>query len=272
MNENQRAALIAGSLLLVLAGGAYYLLAPKPAEENAVADAASIPAALPATPPVDATPVEPLPDHYPVPAATTDAAPLPTLGDSDAPFAAALSELAGTQITSLLAPEQLIRRWVTTIDNLPRERVGMNDRAFRRVPDAFLVKNRDGSLTTSPGNEARYVRLVTLLNTAGAERSAKLYLQFYPLFDKAYRELGYPNRHFNDRLVQVIDHLLAAPYMEGPVELVQPKVFYQFADPKLEALSAGQKMLLRMGKVNATQVKGWLKAFRAQITGTAAPQ
>ena len=33
----------------------------------------------------------------------------------------------------------------------------------------------------------------------------------------------------------------------GPVKLVQPSVVHKFADPKLESLSAGQKLLIRMG-------------------------
>ncbi|HQU43635.1 MAG TPA: DUF3014 domain-containing protein, partial [Pirellulales bacterium] len=43
-------------------------------------------------------------------------------------------------------------------------------------------------------------------------------------------------KYFNDRLVSVIDHLLAAPEPAGPVALVQPKIIYKFADPQLESL------------------------------------
>ena len=51
----------------------------------------------------------------------------------------------------------------------------------------------------------------------------------------------------------MIDHLLATPEIEGPIRLVQPKVLYEFADPELEARSAGQKLLLRMGAANAAR-------------------
>jgi hypothetical protein len=44
---------------------------------------------------------------------------------------------------------------------------------------------------------------------------------------------------FNDRLIEIMDHLLAAPEIEGPIELVQPKVLYRFADPELEKRSWG---------------------------------
>jgi hypothetical protein len=63
----------------------------------------------------------------------------------------------------------------------------------------------------------------------------------------------------------VIDHLLAAPEPQGPIELVQPKVFYQFADPKLEDLSAGQKLMVRMGPANERSLKAKLRDFRTEL-------
>jgi hypothetical protein len=96
------------------------------------------------------------------------------------------------------------------------------------------------------------------------------YFHFYPLFQSAYQSLGYPNGYFNDRLVQVIDSLLATPNPSGPIELTRPNVLYTFADPSLEALPAGQKLLLRMGPDNAAVVKGKLKELRALVTAPAA--
>ena len=92
------------------------------------------------------------------------------------------------------------------------------------------------------------------------------YLRFYPLFQKAYERLGYPNAYFNDRLIEVIDHLLATPEPEGPIVLVRPNVLFEFADPDLEALSSGQKLMLRMGPDNAATLKRLLVKFRQKLT------
>jgi hypothetical protein len=43
---------------------------------------------------------------------------------------------------------------------------------------------------------------------------------------------------------------------------------YKFADPGLESMSAGQKLLLRMGPDNAARVKAKLKAVRDLITAS----
>lgn len=105
------------------------------------------------------------------------------------------------------------------------------------------------------------------MQSADPKQVVAAYVRLYPLFQQAYRELGYPAGYFNDRLVEVIDHLLAAPEVSGPIRLVQPRVLYQFEDPKLEALSAGEKLLIRMGSENAAKVKGTLRAIRQALTG-----
>jgi hypothetical protein len=46
---------------------------------------------------------------------------------------------------------------------------------------------------------------------------------------------------------------------------VQPKVVWEYADPRLEALPAGQKVLLRMGPENADRVKARLAAIRRLV-------
>jgi len=91
------------------------------------------------------------------------------------------------------------------------------------------------------------------------------YVRAYPLFQAAYEELGYPGKYFNDRLMEAIDDLLDAPEPAAPPELLRPRVLYEFADPDLETRSAGQKMLLRMGRDNAARVKGKLREIRREL-------
>jgi len=269
MSEKRRIASIALVILTVLGAGLYYWLKPGMQAETVLPDDPTPvdSAASPPAGPLD----DAVPDHYPLPATNAEQ-PLPGLADSDAPFGSALAALISSeQLASLLVSEQLIRKLVVTTDNLPRSRLSMNSRAIRRLPGEFMVHKRDGNITLNPDNETRYLPLLTLLRTIGVAPLAQLYLRFYPLFDEAYRELGYPDRHFNDRLVQVIDHLLASPVVDSPIALVQPSVFYEFADTGLEARSAGQKMMIRMGAANQVSAKQLLKDFRAEVTGNSAP-
>jgi hypothetical protein len=96
-------------------------------------------------------------------------------------------------------------------------------------------------------------------------------VRFYPLFQQAYHDLGYPSGYFNDRLIDVIDNLLATPQTAAPASLVQPHVLYEFANPDLESLSAGQKIMLRMGSENASHVRTKLRELRRMLTGVVSP-
>lgn len=65
--------------------------------------------------------------------------------------------------------------------------------------------------------------------------------------------------------MQVLDLLIATREQPGQLAVVQPKVFYEYADPALEALPSGQKILLRMGPDNAARTKAKLKEIRALV-------
>ncbi len=109
---------------------------------------------------------------------------------------------------------------------------------------------------------------MAVISKLDMQQLAAVYFRFYPLFQQSYQNLGYPTGYFNDRLVQVIDVLLATPQPLGPIELVRPNVMYTYADPALEARPAGQKLLLRMGPENAALIKTKLTELRAIITAT----
>jgi len=154
-----------------------------------------------------------------------------------------------------------------TVDNLSGKRIPQQYLPIKRPGSRFKVLDENGEITIlDPQNYSRYNPYIDLLDTLDSEDIAALYVHFYPLFQEAYEELGYPGRFFNDRMIAAIDDLLATPRVDEPVSLIQPNVFYHFADPDLEALSAGQKLLLRMGPRNASRVKHKLQEIRLLIS------
>lgn len=199
--------------------------------------------------------------------------PLPQLDESDAAARKQLEQLVGPQpLDQLFYSEALIRNIVVTIDNLPRRKFARRLAPVKPAPGPFMVESAQGGLAMDPNNAARYTPHVRLAELIDAKKLVGLYVAYYPLFQQAYVELGYPNGYFNDRLVEVIDNLLAAPEAQGPIKLVQPKVLYEYADPGLESLSAGQKILVRVGPENAARLKAKLREIRREITGQMPPQ
>jgi Protein of unknown function (DUF3014) len=227
---------------------------------------ATPPARLPvAAQPAPPEPAQP-PIEHPAPNSSFLAGPLPSLGDSDPAVRDALAQAAGNDAMQYLVPDSIIRRVVVTVDNLPRSKIPVEKRPTVSVPGSFLASGDELHATLDPKNYARYSPMVSVVRKLDMHRVADVYLHFYPLFQSAYQDLGYPNGYFNDRLVQVIDLLLATPQPGGPIELTRPNVMYTFADPTLEARPAGQKLLLRMGSNNAAVIKAKLTELRAIIT------
>jgi hypothetical protein len=258
MNENIK--WFAGAVVVVgLSIGAFLFLGRKP---KPVPVEAPAPALADAPPPAESQ--EPAVRH-PVPD-TERAQPLPPLASSDEPLLGAFSDLLGQEsVAKFVVTQELVRHIVVTIDNLANEKVAERLRPLRPTPGRFEVGGTEDAPLLEASNYERYKPLVQLIRTTDSRRLIESYRHYYPLFQEAYESLGHPPEYFNDRLVEVIDVMLAAPEVPGPVALAQPGVLYEFADPKLEALPAGQKVLIRMGSENAAIVKAKLRELRAEI-------
>lgn len=230
----------------------------------------------PAAPPVvvepepepEIGPLHPLPE-YESKDRRPDLLPLPPLDQSDEYLKLELTNLYGDTLAGMLAETGIIEKLVATVDNLPRAHVAERIRPVGRMSDQFLADEwEEGEYRLDPANYERYGYLVSMLEQADPDRLADAYRRYYPLLQSAYVDLGYPDAYFNDRVVEVIDHLLETPEIDGGVRLVRPHVLYKYADPSLEERSSGQKLLLRMGADNARRVKQVLRDFRSRIVET----
>ncbi len=214
-------------------------------------------------------PLYPMPEPDPGTQEQFDLVALPALDDSDAYFLLEVAGKFGPAIEALLVREAVIDKLVATIDNLDRQQLAEQVRPVGRLQDAFSSDTgRYGELILGPSSYARYDALVATIYYADVDAVYDMYRRFYPLFQKSYERLGYPNNYFNDRLVQVIDHLVATPVLSRSIALTRPNVLYEFADPDLESLSSGQKLMLRMGPDNSATLKRLLEKFRAKLVGT----
>jgi hypothetical protein len=191
---------------------------------------------------------------------------LPALNDSDSVVHDSLVGVFGREpIERFLVPQNIVRHIVVTVDNLSRRKLAVELRPVKPTAGQTQTAAQGEFTTLSDANFERYAPLVHIVQGTDVKALAVVYRRLYPLFQQSYEDLGYPGRYFNDRLVEVIDHLLQTPEVAAPIPLVQPKVFWEYADPTLENRSAGQKLLIRMGPQNARIIKTKLREFRAEI-------
>jgi hypothetical protein len=193
-----------------------------------------------------------------------DTRPLPTLDDSDGFFLLETGQVFGADVEDLLLRDGIIDRFVATVDNLPRKHVPEKIRPVGRLATEFVTEGT-GPIVLSEDNFRRYDTLVAQVAAADLDDIADMYRRYYPLFQKSYEQLGYPDAYFNDRLIEVIDLMLATPEPTGPIALIQPNVLYEFIDPALEELASGQKLMLRIGPEHAATIKGMLRELRARL-------
>ena len=271
---------ITGIIVLVLALAAWYVFSvrtPEVAEPPVVA------------PPIAQRPLEPMQPAEVVPEPATEApapetappveeeTPLPALAESDEAAVERLAELAGeAPLTDYIAGDAVIPRIVATVDALDGRQVPGVIQAVRGPGGEFLataderpqvvIRNEAGDpipqYVVDPANYQRYSVYVEMLEAMDPEELASEFRDNQPLFEKAFSQMGYPEGDFDQRLLAVIDELLATPEPQRPLRLIKPEAYFLYADEELESLSAGQKVLLRMGPDNAARVKDRLRAFR----------
>lgn len=250
---------------------------PRPAPEPVVEPVASAPDATPA-PLLPSAPAIQHPIDPPALDAAVASASFPALADSDQLVGELLNDLLTRKnVLNFLQLDGFVRRTVATVDNLAREQAPSRVWPVNPTPERFSVqRGSDGVETIHPDNQRRYTPLVQMIDAVDTAQAVALYRRLYPLFQQAYEELGFPGRYFNDRLVQVLDHLIATPVpgappavtlvqVKGEVPSTRPWVRYEFADPALESMSAGRKMLVRMGPEHQRRLQAKLRDIRQRI-------
>lgn len=251
-------------VVVALAAGGYYWFqhsfgvnTSAPPEAPAAAPAPSAPAPAPKAE-----------SEYLYPIDETDSDHTTPLDQSDAKILDAITHLQGWRASALrlLVPKDLVRHIVATVDGLTGEKLSLQVLPTRPVNGLMQVAGSGKSVTIAASNARRYEPYVQALTAVDTAQLASLYRHFYPLFQQAYRELGYPDGYFNDRLVEVIDDMLEAPEPKPPLAVVAPRAMFHYVDSDLEALDCGQKILVRVGIANESVIKGKLREIRQAIT------
>lgn len=192
--------------------------------------------------------------------------PLPQLEQSDSFVNDAINALlADESLMGILINEKIISNIVTTIDNLPSNSLPIKVMPVKTAAGSFITSGTENNWVISPDNAERYMPYMNLVNAIDTKQLVQLYIRLYPLFQQSYEDLGYPDKYFNDRLMYVINDLLAAPDIQEPVKLLRPLVVYKFADPDLESRSIGQRIMMRIGSPQEAKLKAKLKEIKQEL-------
>jgi hypothetical protein len=173
------------------------------------------------------------------------------LDKSDDSVRGLMAELSSNPAFSQwLKSKDLIRKFVAAVDAVASGQSPRPQMDFFALAGPFKTLTKNGKTFLDPASYDRYNIVADVFDSVSTSGCARLYAGLRPLFQAAYRELGYPKEDFHLTLQKAIVEILKAPAVEEPIELEKKISSYAMADPKLEDLSAAQKHVLRMGPEN----------------------
>lgn len=228
-------------------------------------------------PPAAASVAQPAPEVAPTPeppALVPAAAEHPVEAED---IASALTRMLGRDaVLKFLDTTDFPRRFVATLDSLGREHAPQSVWPVQPTPGRFVTAGEGDATTVAAENGLRYAPFVAFVGSVDAAQAVDLYQRMYPVLERAYRDLGFPDRPLNARVFEVIDLLLATPEptqppkvtlteVKGPIAAPRPWTRYEYDDPSYQRLAAGQKMLLRMGPDNRKVLKAKLRQLRQEL-------
>lgn len=276
MNKLSIAAVVVTVLTVAGLGGLYWWQRTPRSVAPPPVPVAQAPAEVPAAAPPEPAIRHPIEES----ALAASAAGAPPPASPQALWRAGLGELVGQKaLLRFVHVDDFAQRFVATVDNLARAHAAPRLWPVAPVGGRFSVIGDGEQRVVAADNAARYAPLVDFIASVDARRAAALYVRMYPQLQAAYEELGFPRRYFNDRVVAVIDHLLQTPEPADPLRIhltevkgdvlsATPWLRYEFADPALQSLSSGQKILLRVGSAHRKVLKAKLAELRSLIART----
>jgi len=185
---------------------------------------------------------------------------LPPLDETDALVRELVKKISShPRVAAWLATDGLIRSFTTAVTNVAEGKTPARQLPTLRPSSGFRVLERGGDLIIDPRSYERYDSLAAAAASMDADGSARLYATLKPRIEEAARELGVSP--FDRTFERTIVLLLSTPVVDGPIRVEPRGIGYGFADPKLEALTGGQKQLLRMGPRNLRVVQTSLRAI-----------
>ena len=184
---------------------------------------------------------------------------LPGLDDSDG---FVLEQIASFNLPKMwIEREDLMRRLAVVVDNASKGELPRRQLGFLAPTGTFKVIRRGETIFVDPVSHSRYNIYLDIVEKIDTELLAEVLLLFEPLLSDGLAELG-NKRGVAEQINAAIEQILAIPVLHGDVQLVQPKVFYQYADPRLEGLSPLQKQVLRAGPANVERLQRYLTSLQ----------
>ncbi|AKH69234.1 Protein of unknown function (DUF3014) [Spongiibacter sp. IMCC21906] len=195
--------------------------------------------------------------------AETIVAPPAKVDDSDDKVREAAADLS-EPLSKWLLPAQQIRKWVALVEQMASNKLPSRNMPVSYNKDSFLVIEKGDALVADPANFERWDTLINTITALDPKQVAIYYKKWSPLLETSYNELGNP-QSFDNQFRTTVEHMLFVEPISANAKLKQPKVFYEYVDPKLENADALSKWMWRLGPENMEALQAWLKELQSYL-------
>ena len=235
---------------------------------------------VPASQPMQEQQEDEVPIELPLKVAVEDVEPiehevtitLPTLDESDDWLQAKLPDLTWrNELLPLLISEDIIRRFVIFTDNFSQGQLAYEHSLFIQPKEKFTVDEQSINVDSEQNvwrwdskTSKRFDLYVDLLRSIDSTTLVTWYVDFKPLIDEAYSELGY-EEDFTYTLQDAITRVLDMDLPKSTMDVTRTSVMYKYQNPQLEALDDSDKLLLRIGKENLLIIKSVLLEINEKL-------
>lgn len=170
-------------------------------------------------------------------------------------------------LSEWFSADQLIRKYVVIANDFAQGSRISKHMSLLRFSEPFVVEQQgENGLYISSKSFARYNKLAQTVQAINTKAAVAVYQKFRPLMLQVFAEFSYPKDFTLETIVEkAAGEIIATPLVEGQISLIRPSTLYKFADPKLEALNAVQKQMIRMGPENTKIIQNKCREFLVEL-------
>lgn len=190
---------------------------------------------------------------------------LPDLDHSDALLRQELTA-ASPALAEWLGGEQLLRQYIAIVNDVAQGLRLEKHLLFLKPEQPFSAAQDNLKPVMDAASYRRYDRLAAAVDALDVQAALVSYRKIRPLLLQAFKEFSYPEEYsLEDIFIKAAAIILAAPIIEGKIELESRGARYKFADRKLEDLNPIHKQMLRMGPENTRLIQNKLRVLAEKL-------
>ena len=161
--------------------------------------------------------------------------------------------------------KHIIRKTVAFIDNASRGDIARKVLSLPVPNQSLGLSKNEQSRYLNDNDFAQYDKYINLVKALDLDVVQRMFVQFKPMLEQAYAELGNPNKTFDQALSDSFELMLDTPDINTPLMIQRIEGRTMFTDDDLENLKDVQKLLIRIGPKNRAAIKDRIEMLKVTL-------